>query len=94
MVQVCDLHHNQTGGRRIQIRARIGLRSGKMGNRSPYKARIGFGLIPENEVSKRGFTGDFAEGRWGICLEIMENATEKILKFFCPENFGENPEKV
>jgi hypothetical protein len=34
---------HQTGGRRIVIRGRIGLRSGKVGNRSPYRGRIGDG---------------------------------------------------
>jgi len=42
----------RTGGRRIRIRARIGLRSGKTGNRGTYRARIGDGV---NCESDRGY---------------------------------------
>jgi len=37
----------QTGGRRVLIRANRGPRSGKMGNRSPQKARIGMAWIAD-----------------------------------------------
>ena len=45
---------HQTGGRRITIRARMGLRSGKMGNRGTYGSRSGDGLKREKWVPGGG----------------------------------------
>ena len=52
----------QTGGRRIPIRGRIGLRSGKMGNRGTREARIGIALNSENG----GFRGVVLGGVYGV----------------------------
>jgi len=48
---------NQTKGRKIPIRARIGLHSGKLVQRSTYRARIGGGTDRDNEGSGAGFYG-------------------------------------
>jgi hypothetical protein len=50
-------HH--TGGRRILIRACMGLRSGKMGNLSPYGARIEDGPNLKKAVPEGSFFWDF-----------------------------------
>ena len=48
---------DQTGGRSIRIRARMGLRSGKPVQRSPQRARIGGGVISDNGGPGRGVLG-------------------------------------
>ena len=49
----------RTGGWRIPIRACIGLRSGKVGNRSPYGARIEDGPNLKKAVPEESFFWDF-----------------------------------
>ena len=54
-------HH--TGGWRILIRACIGLRSGKVGNRSPYGARIAYDPDIKKGVPERSLFQDFYGGK-------------------------------
>ena len=54
----------QTGGRRIRVRACMGLRPGISGNRSPQRGRIGSGLIWKKGVWGGGVVGSEGGG-WG-----------------------------
>jgi hypothetical protein len=69
---------DQTGGRRIPIRARIGLRSGKMGNRGTYRARIGDGVDREKRGSGRGCFGEV----YGVKRALDLQGISENFKFF------------
>jgi hypothetical protein len=56
---------DQTGGRMIPIRARIGLRSGKLVQRSTYRARIGGGVIMKKGVLGGGEREALYGVEWG-----------------------------
>ena len=82
----------QTGGRRIPIRGRIGLRSGKMGNRGTYRARIGIGLNSKKGGFGKGSLGGVYGVEWGgrgfpeveiFCGDFLRN---RVRKFFAEVN--------
>ena len=79
-------HH--TGGRRILIRACIGLRSGKVGNRSPYRARIEDGPNLKKGVPE----GSYFLGFYGVKSDSdfsgkPGNILENFFKIFFKKNF-------
>ena len=78
----------QTGGRRIPIRGRIGLRSGKMGNRGTYRARIGIGLNSKKGGFGKGSLGGVYGVEWGGRIFLWglkflrEFFSEMVLRIF------------
>jgi hypothetical protein len=74
---------HQTGGRRIPIRVRMGLRSGNVVQRSPYRGRIGDGPDPGKWGSGRGFPKRI----YGVKIERLrtgfpKSRPEKISRIF------------
>lgn len=90
----------RTGCRWIQIRARIGLRSGKMGNRGTSRGRIRFALNLKKGRSGKVILGGVTAYRSGRVSPVGLNLfsgifREKFLEKFCTEGniFGKNSVK-
>jgi hypothetical protein len=84
---------DQTGGRTIPIRARIGSRSGKLVQRSTYSARIGGRVITKKGGFGRGSRAGSAGWIGGLARIIFRTRAGpeifpgKFRKIF-PENFS------
>ncbi len=84
---------DETGGCRIPIRARIGLRSRKVGNRGTYRGRIGDGPDREKWVPGGSILRGFTVWKMGCCVPDFSFCRPgKFPKFFvnffgCGKNF-------
>jgi hypothetical protein len=70
---------DRTGGRTIPIRARMGLRFGKLGGRGTYRARIGDGVKSEKGGPGGGVPGQGFRGlEDSDCLIIFRDGSGEI----------------